>query len=57
MIYKNIGEACEAREAFHKEYDALMEKYGADFWENDDVSGSGYSFEYRDGMGNIKTLY
>jgi len=56
MIYKNIHDAREAQHKFHEEYEALLEKYGASFWENDDCAGSGYSFQYRDNKGNVQTL-
>lgn len=57
MKYKNLTEACKARDEFLKEYETLLEKYGAEFWENDSCAGSGYSFQYLDSTGNIQTLY
>jgi len=53
-IYENKEAARDASNEFHEKMADLEENFGAEFWENDDCAGSGYSFRYYDIDGKVR---
>lgn len=54
-IYPDAQSAREAVKKFKKEYDALEERFGVFFEENDSSAGSWFCAKYYDLNGNIQT--